>query len=123
MRIRTISLTVKKGNTRYINNVIYLLRIEDGEKAHCIYIKNIGRLLKLHHYLKDKDTTYCPICRGSIKLKEFDKHISSCNRLSMNTLGDSTIVTLPEIRNGIVPVMKTTNHKNKLALPLSLIHI
>ena len=29
----------KKGNTCYINNAIYLLRIEDDEKAHYIYIK------------------------------------------------------------------------------------
>ena len=35
----------------------------------------------------------------------------------MSTLGDSTIVTLPEIRNGIVPVMKFTNHKNKRMRP------
>ena len=79
--------------------------------------KNSGRLLNLHHYLEDKDTTYCPICRGSIKLKELDKHSSNCKKLSMSTLGDSTIVTLPEIRNGIVPVMKFTNHKNKLVCP------
>ena len=51
----------KKGNTCYINNVIYLLRIEDDEKAHYIYIKHVGRLLNLHHYLNDKDTTDCPI--------------------------------------------------------------
>ena len=94
--------------------MVYLSRIEDDEKARYIYIKDIGRLLHLHHYLKDKDTTYCPICRGSIKLKEFDKHISNCKKLSVSTLGDSTIVTLPEIRNGIVPVMKFTNHKNCL---------
>ena len=117
MRIRTISLTVKKGSTRYISNAIYLLRIEDGEKAHYIYIKNIGGLLNLHHYLEDKDTTCCPICRCSIILKEFDKHISNCQKLSMNTLGDSTIVTLPKLINGTTPVMKFTNHKNKLMRP------
>ena len=77
----------------------------------------MGRLLNLHHYLKDKDTTYCPICRGSINLKEFDKHISNCQKLSMNTLGDSTIVTLPKLINGTAPVMKFTNHKNKLMRP------
>ena len=97
--------------------MIYPLRIEDDEKAHYIYIKHIGKLLHLHHYLKDKDTTFCPICKCSIKLQEFDKHISNCKKLSMSTLGDSTIVTLPEIRNGIVPVMKFTNHKNKLMRP------
>ena len=97
--------------------MIYLLRIEDDEKAHYIYIKNIGRLLNLHHYLKDKDTTYCPICRGSINLNEYDKHISNCQKLSMYTLGDSTIVTLPNLINGMTPVMKFTNHKNKRMRP------
>ena len=80
-------------------------------------MKDAGRLLNLQHYLKDKDTTCCPICKCSIKLKEFDKHISKCKKLSLHALGDSTIVTLPEIRNGIVPVMKFTNHKNKLMRP------
>ena len=36
----------KTGNARYINNVIYLLRVEDDEKAHYIYIKNIGKASK-----------------------------------------------------------------------------
>ena len=90
---------------------MYLLRVEDDVQAHYIYIKHIGRLLNLHHYLKDKDTTYCPICRRSIKLKEFDKHISNCKKLSMNTLGDSTSVALHDLRNGIAPVMKFTSHK------------
>ena len=35
----------------------------------------------------------------------------------MNTLGDSTIVTLPNLINGRAPVMKFTNHKNKLMRP------
>ena len=58
------------------------------------------------------------MCKCSIKLCEYSKHISDCAKLSLHTLGDSTIVTLPKIgENGEVPVMKFKNYKNKLMRP------
>jgi hypothetical protein len=59
----------KKGNTQYINNVIYLLLIEQDDKYHYVYIKHIGRLLNLHHYLKDKDTTILSLLPMFYKIK------------------------------------------------------
>ena len=43
--------------------------------------------------------------------------MSNCKKLSLHKLGDSAIVTIPEARNGKAPVMKFTNHKNKLMRP------
>lgn len=111
-------ITCRRGNSEYImNELIYLLRIEDAEKAHYIYIKDIGRLLNLHHYMPNKDNRFCPICKCSIKLCEYTKHISNCVKLSLHTLGDSTIVKLPKAVGDVKPVMKFTNHKNKLTRP------
>ena len=38
----------KKGNAQYVNNAIYLLRVEDDGAAHCIYIEKMVDLLNLH---------------------------------------------------------------------------
>ena len=44
------------GNIEYIkNDVIYLLRIEDEEESHYVYIKHISRLLNLNSYTKPGD--------------------------------------------------------------------
>ena len=60
----------------------------------------MGRFLNLHHYLKDKDTKYCPCCRGTIKLNEYNKHISKHSPLSLQTLSESTIASLPNPKLG-----------------------
>ena len=41
--------TEKKGNLEYIlNDVIHLLRVEDDDNAHYIYIKHLERLFNSH---------------------------------------------------------------------------
>ena len=51
-----------------LNDCIYLLRIEDEEQSHYVYIKHIDRLVNLHHHLVDKDKRFCPICEKGVKL-------------------------------------------------------
>jgi hypothetical protein len=56
----------KPGRAEYIlNDCIYLLRIEQEEQSHYVYIKKIESLLNLHHQLVDKDKRHCPICAGT----------------------------------------------------------
>ena len=74
-------------------------------------------MLNLHHHFENRDKRFCPMCKCSIKLCEYSKHISNCAKLSLHTLGDSTIVTLPKADQGGVPVMKFKNYKNKLMRP------
>ena len=107
----------RRGNMQYVANVIYLLLVEQDEKAHYIYIRDIGRLLNLHHYMINKDVRYCPCCKCPVKLNCFCKHVSNCAKLSLNTLGESTIVTLPDPSLGHKTVMKFENYKNKLKRP------
>ena len=48
--------TEKTGNIDYIqNDIIYLLRVENDETSHYIYIKHVERLFNLHHQGCDKD--------------------------------------------------------------------
>ena len=42
-----------------MNDIIYLLRVEDGDKSHYIYIKKIDSLFNIHHQAIDKDKR-CP---------------------------------------------------------------
>ena len=54
------SITCKRGSHQYIKNeLIYLLRIEQDENAHYMYIKNIVRWLNLQHQLKIIIKRFC----------------------------------------------------------------
>ena len=48
----------KNGNPEYRNNIIYLLRIEDDNKSHYVYIKHISRLMNLSNHTGDKDQIF-----------------------------------------------------------------
>ena len=51
------------GNKEYLlNERIYLLRIEDKEKSHFVYIKHIHRLLNKNHYMTGVGKIMCPYC-------------------------------------------------------------
>ena len=51
------------GNKEYLlNERIYLLRIEDKEKSHFVYIKHIHRLLYKNHYMSGACKIMCPYC-------------------------------------------------------------
>ena len=100
----------KNGNTDYItNDIIYLLRTENDEKAHFIYIKHVERLLNLHHYTVDKDKRFCPMCNGKTKFCEYDKHLKVCYQFCE----EGSMLKLPKPES----VMKFKNHKNKLERP------
>jgi hypothetical protein len=104
----------KRGNFNYLlDECIYLLRVEEGDNSHYIYIKHIERLLNLHHYLKDKDSRFCPMCNGTVKLNEYESHISLCYKITLDTTADKTIITLQKPGS----YMKFKNYKNKLIRP------
>lgn len=111
------SIASKKGDPRFANNIIYLLRVEDEDRAHFIYIKHIDRLLNLHHFLENKYNRFCPYCTCSVKLNEYCRHVSKCSKLALDTLSGSTIVSLPNPECKSQCVMKFKNYKNKLMRP------
>ncbi|MFM7978754.1 MAG: hypothetical protein ACKPKO_05510, partial [Candidatus Fonsibacter sp.] len=97
----------REGNTEYLlKDLVYLLRVEDGDKAHYIYIKNVAHFFNLCHNCIEGDHRYCPICSNQVSLKEYDRHISFCYEYSKN----STLLRLPEEGR----VMEFTNYKNQL---------
>jgi hypothetical protein len=96
-----------------LNDCIYLLRVEEGDTSHYIYIKRIESLLNLHHHLQDKDNRFCPMCNGSIKLNEYEKHVSLCYTVRLDTTSDRTILEIPKKGS----VMEFTNLKNKMVRP------
>jgi hypothetical protein len=83
----------RDGNFSYYgNDLIYLLRIEDDEKSHFVYITNISRLLNLSKNSDKKDRRYCPYCQKNVLNTKFERHISSC----FNIAKEGSILTMPE---------------------------
>jgi hypothetical protein len=100
----------KQGKTEYIlNDCIYLLRIEQEEQSHYVYIKKIESLLNLHHHMVDKDKRWCPMCHKKIEMKEYRSHLSKCYKFCQ----DSTLIRLPKVGS----TMKFKNYKNTLERP------
>ena len=64
--------------------LFYLLRIEENDKAHYIYIKNIAHLFNICEHCIDADYRYCPICSKQVSIKGYDAHISKCYQYSKN---------------------------------------
>ena len=61
----------------------------------------------------DNDKKFCPFCKTIVKLKEYDKHVSNCSKLSINTLSECTIVKLPDHKINEC-VMEFKNYKKKI---------
>ena len=100
----------RDGNFKYYGkDLIYLLRLEDGNKSHYIYIKNISRLLNLIKNSDDKERRYCPYCQNNILNTKFERHISSCFKIAK----EGSILKMPDEGD----VMKFKNYKNTLERP------
>ena len=98
------------GNSTYIiNDNIYLLRIEEGEKSHYIYIKHIARLINLNAY-KPHTGCWCPYCEKPQPEEDIRSHIGKCYKLQFN---DGSLLKLPDEGS----YMSFENHKNKLVRP------
>ena len=95
----------------YDKDHIYLLRVENDEQSHFIYIRLIGRLMNIHQHTTDKDKRFCPVCNGKIKQSEFTKHITECYRFAK----ESTRITLPT--PGEKDKLKFHHFKNMLERP------
>ena len=101
----------KQGSIDYItNDIIYLLLVENEEKSHYIYIKNIDNLFNIHKCSVDKDKRFCPMCNGKINYSEYTKHLSDCVKFCKN----STAIKLPPAG---LNIMKFKNYKNKMERP------
>ena len=100
----------RNGNVDYYNkDLIYLLRIQNEENSHFVYIKHISRLLNLSTNKGDDNKRFCPFCESKFDLEKFDKHISSCYTVSK----DGSILTMPPEGSK----MKFKNYKNMLERP------
>ena len=100
----------RDGNIDYIqNDIIYLLRIEQEENSHYVYIKHIDRLLNIHTHVDDKGKKFCPMCSKKIAFSDWNCHISKCYDFCKN----STALKLPPRGSRT----KFKNHKNMLQRP------
>ena len=95
----------RSGNLNYIQNIIYLLRLEDSDTAHYIYIKNIGYLVHASKNIRTGDDKYCPVCDETIPMNEFNNHISNCIKCRLNTT-DSKVSMLKLPQKGSVMKFK-----------------
>jgi hypothetical protein len=69
----------KQGLIEYIHNdLIYLLRVTEGENSHYIYIKNVLHFINFVKCSKDKDKSFCPICQKKVKNDKYKQHIDIC---------------------------------------------
>ena len=97
-----------------MNDVIYLLRIENEDNAHYIYIKHLERFFNTHTCSQLTGTKICPFCQKNVKEKEHKTHLAQCFKFAK----EGTIIKLPEPNDkGKIPSMKFTNFKNKLERP------
>ena len=91
------------GNTEYImNDLIYLLRVEDKDQSHDIYVKHIDRILNTHKLTCHKNKAFCPICQqkvvitkendDDIEVDKFRQHLAKCYKFAKG----STLIKLPE---------------------------
>ena len=75
----------KTRNIDYLTyDLIYLLRVDNEDKSHYLYIKNINHFVNLNKHCCDKDKRFCPMCNNKVDLKEYNNHISKCINLLMN---------------------------------------
>ena len=90
------------GKTEYIlNDLIYLLKVDDKDQSHYIYVKHIDRLLNTHKLTCHKDKQYCPICSqkivitkendDEIGIDKFRQHLAKCHKFAK----ESTLIKLP----------------------------
>ena len=65
----------KDGDSNYVLNRIYLLRKENEDKSHYVYIKSISRLSNLSNNSTDVDKELCPYCNLKFQSHKFETHI------------------------------------------------
>ncbi len=62
MRKTALLKSIMVNKEYLLNERIYLLRIEDKEKSHFVYIKHIHRLLNKNTHVSGAGTIMCPYC-------------------------------------------------------------
>ena len=87
---------------------INLLYVEDNDKSHYIYIKQLERLFDLTKNGNDRNKNHCPFCNKKIST-DFCKHLADCHRRCQ----EGTAVTLPNKGD----TMKFTNTQAKMVAP------
>jgi hypothetical protein len=100
----------KLGNPEYVpNDVIYLLRIENEETSHYVYIKHLSRLINFNFNGKTTAKQLCPYCEKACD-ECLTTHIKTCYKIQFK---EGALLKLPEPDT----YMKFENHKNKLMRP------
>ena len=83
----------KTGKIKHMMlDLVYMLRIDNAEESHYVYIKNISRLFNLSTHTGDKDKRFWPRCSQKMPVKEDHAHI--CKRCTFAKA--STCIKLPE---------------------------
>ncbi len=77
----------------YTKDLVNLLRIEDNEKSHYVYVKNISNLLKLCHGSDGNNRSFCQFCQNKVPEDKFKAHLASCYNIAKNV--DCTILQMP----------------------------
>ena len=95
----------KDGNGKYLSNRVTLLRIENEDHSHYIYIKHLDRLLRNHENSRVCGNNMCFYCEKMIHVDEHECHMRECYKLVQNT---GAILELP--KEGAV--MEFQNYKN-----------
>ena len=99
----------RNGNPQYRDNPVYLLRVEEGDNAHYVYVKHISRLLNKSTQTGDKDKKFCPYCEKLYAEEKWERHLKVC----YNENFEERVAQLPPPNS----FMTFKNFKNKLARP------
>ena len=88
-----------------------MLRIQNDDVSHYVYIKHIQRLLNLNSYTKPEEKrSFCPYCNKNVKVDDFfDNHLRDCYK---RACGEGSLIKLPTEGS----TMTFKNHENKLDL-------
>ena len=99
------------------NDVIYLLRIDNEEKSHYLYIKHLSRLFNLSRHVSIKKDCWCPYCEKQQESNDMADHIKKCYKLQFN---DGALLKLPEKTHTWDLTITRTNWKDRLLFTLIL---
>jgi hypothetical protein len=105
-------INLQDGNVEHCRNgMVNLLFIEEGDKAHYIYIKKLEHLMRTINQKGYTDKRFCPYCRSGVWCKDetFEEHLMRKHFSTKNNCN----LELPEPG----ATMKFNNFKDLLIRP------
>ena len=83
------------GNDDYFETCIYLLRLEEEEKSHYVYIKHPDHFFHIHTHARTTGDIFCPCCQKGVRGDTYARHRAACYKFHKS--GD--LLQLPEPRS------------------------